>query len=292
MRKTFKLFLILLSAIFLFTGCLTLTDNIDIYTDTAFEVFEKPEFSETPYTVINNNIPYFNTEFTDIEAYEEYAPLDKYGRCTAATALIGKELMPTEERGSIGQVKPTGWHTSKYDFVDGKYLYNRCHLIGYQLTGENANERNLITGTRYLNTKGMLPFENMVADYIKETDNHVLYRVTPYYTKENLLADGVLMEAYSVEDKGKGICFNVFCHNVQPGVIIDYATGQNDLDNSVFMKTDDEEEENFILNISSKKIHKPACSSINNMKEKNKRKFTGYLSTLLNEGYKKCGECF
>ena len=142
-----------------------------------------------------------------------------------AEANIGQDLMPTEKRGAIGQVKPTGWHTVKYDQVEGKYLYNRCHLIGYQLTGENANEKNLITGTRYLNVDGMLPFENMVADYIKETGNHVLYRVTPVFNGNNLLASGVQMEAMSVEDKGAGISFNVFCYNVQPGVEINYADG-------------------------------------------------------------------
>ncbi len=292
MKKTFKFFIFFALISFLLTGCISEISFPEEALPKTAESFKIPEYTGSPYTVVNNNIPYFDTEITNIKAYEEYAPLDEYGRCGITIAIIGTELMPTEERTSIGQVKPTGWHTSKYDFVDGKYLYNRCHLIGFQLTGENANERNLITGTRYLNTKGMLPFENMVADYIKETNNHVLYRVTPIYVNENLLAQGVLMEAYSLEDNGKGICFNVFCHNVQPGVTIDYATGQNDLDTSVYIKKDNEEEENFILNISSKKIHKPDCSSIKSMKEKNKKEFKGYISTLLNEGYKKCGECF
>lgn len=188
-----------------------------------------PEYSGEPYVIINNNAPEFtNSEFTT-ESFETYSELDDLGRCGTAYANIGQDLMPTEERGSIGQIKPTGWHTVKYDCVDGNYLYNRCHLIGYQLTAENANEQNLITGTRYLNTEGMLPFENMVADYIKETGNHVLYRVTPVFDSENLVASGVQIEAQSVEDNGDGIEFNVYCYNVQPGIEIDYVTGESQL---------------------------------------------------------------
>lgn len=180
-----------------------------------------------PYVVLNDNVPLFTEAEYTTEAYEFYSELDWLGRCGTATACIGTELMPTEERGSIGQVKPTGWQTVRYDIVDGKYLYNRCHLIGYQLTGENANEKNLITGTRYFNVKGMLPFEDMVTAYIKYTGRHVLYRVTPIYEGNNLLASGVTMEGYSVEDEGKGICFYVYVHNVQPGIGIDYATGES-----------------------------------------------------------------
>lgn len=186
---------------------------------------EVPEVS--PYEVINNNVPFFSEEELTTESFERYAELDELGRCGAAFACVGIDLMPTEERGTIGMVKPTGWHTVKYDCVDGMYLYNRCHLIGYQLSGENANEKNLITGTRYLNVVGMLPFENIVADYVKETENHVMYRVTPYFEDDNLLADGVLIEAYSVEDEGAGVQFCVFCYNVQPGIEIDYATGES-----------------------------------------------------------------
>ena len=186
-----------------------------------------PEFSNNPYVEINGNIPYFTEDDYSYESYEKYGQLDYLGRCSYAIALIGQDIMPTEERGKIGQVKPSGWQISKYDWIDGKYLYNRCHLIGYQLTGENANERNLITGTRYMNVDGMLPFENMIADYVKETDNHVLYRVTPIFTGNNLLADGVVLEALSIEDEGAGICFNVYCYNVQPGVSIDYSDGKN-----------------------------------------------------------------
>ena len=177
-----------------------------------------------PYVVINDNNPDFTEADMTTVSFESYGELDVLGRCTTAFANIGKDLMPAEKRGSIGEVKPTGWQTAKYDNVDGKYLYNRCHLIGYQLTGENANAKNLITGTRYLNVDGMLPFENMVADYIKETGNHVLYRVTPVFSGDNLVASGVQMEAESVEDNGDGILFNVYCFNAQPGIAIDYAT--------------------------------------------------------------------
>ena len=189
-----------------------------------------PEYSGDPHVVINNNAPYFTEDDFIETSYEYYSELDDLGRCGEAIANIGQDLMPTEKRGSIGSVKPTGWHTIKYDIVDGKYLYNRCHLIGYQLTGENANTKNLITGTRYLNIEGMLPFENMIADYIKETNNHVLYRVTPIFEENNLVASGVLIEAQSVEDNGEGIMFNVYCYNVQPGVIINYLDGSSSLE--------------------------------------------------------------
>lgn len=185
------------------------------------------EYDDATYIVLQDNIPNFTAEELAQSSFEFYSELDSFGRCGTAVAMIGQELMPTEERESIGQVKPTGWHTVKYDVVDGKYLYNRCHLIGYQLTGENANEKNLITGTRFLNVEGMLPFENMVAEYIQFTGNHVLYRVTPIFEGENLLASGVQMEAMSVEDAGTGICFNVYISNAQPGVIIDYSSGES-----------------------------------------------------------------
>lgn len=184
-------------------------------------------YSGEPYAVVNGNIPYFTESDLTTESFEYYSDLDDLGRCGTAYSSVGTELMPTEKRGSISKVKPSGWQVSKYDFVDGKYLYNRCHLIGYQLTAENANEKNLITGTRYLNVDGMLPFENLVADYVKETGNHVLYRVTPVFEDENLVASGVLMEAESVEDAGDGVEYCVYVYNVQPGVEIDYATGEN-----------------------------------------------------------------
>ena len=193
----------------------------------SFDISEIPEFSGEPYVLINNNVPNFPIEDYQKGAFEEYSELDSLGRCGVAYACVGKETMPTEERGEIGMVKPSGWQTKKYNCVDGKYLYNRCHLLGYQLTAENANKENLITGTRYLNVTGMLPFENEVADYVKNTGNHVLYRVTPIFDGEDLVAKGVQMEADSVENDE--VCFNVYVYNVQPGVVIDYATGKSKL---------------------------------------------------------------
>lgn len=194
-------------------------------------LLEEQEISvsgEQPYEIVNDNVPYFTEEDLLTESYEEYAELDVLGRCGVCIANIGPDLMPTEERGAIGHVRPSGWNQEKYPgLVDGNYLYNRCHLIGYQLAGENDNVQNLITGTRYLNTEGMLPFENQVAEYVKETGNHVLYRVTPDFEGNNLLASGVLIEAKSVEDDGAGIEFCVYCYNVQPGVTIDYRDGRN-----------------------------------------------------------------
>ncbi len=266
-----------------------------------------PKYSGRPYVAINNNIPSFTKSEYTTKAFEKYSPLDSLGRCGVAYACIGIELMPTEDRGSIGQVKPSGWHTVKYDCVDGKYLYNRCHLIGFQLTGENANTRNLITGTRYMNVQGMLPFENMVADYIKETGNHVMYRVTPIFEGKNLLASGVQIEAYSVEDDGDGICFNVYCYNVQPGVVIDYATGGSRLANSTETTTKKStttttnksdassnvaNSSQYILNTSTKKIHLPSCTSVKKMSEKNKKSIKGSeLKSYLNDDYEYCKNC-
>lgn len=258
------------------------------------------EEEDSPYVVLNDNIPLFTEEEITTESFEEYAELDSLGRCGAAFACIGTDLMPTEERGAIGQVKPSGWHTVKYDCVEGKYLYNRCHLIGYQLSGENANERNLITGTRYLNTEGMLPFENEVAEYVKDTQNHVMYRVTPEFEGDNLVASGVRMEAWSVEDEGEGVCFHVFVYNIQPGITIDYATGESweTVDdgtqeaevNKTYPKGEDEPEE-YILNTSSKKFHLPSCGSVQDIKDENKESFNGSRDWLLENGYEPCGRC-
>lgn len=193
----------------------------------SYDLNSIPPFSDKASVILNNNIPSFDDSDKTTNSFERYSSLDHLGRCGTAYANLSIDTMPVEKRGNIGSVKPTGWQISRYDFIDGEYLYNRCHLIGYQLSGENANKRNLITGTRYMNVTGMLPYEIRVADYIKSTNNHVLYRVTPIFEGDNLLCDGVVMEAYSVEDDGKGICFCVYCYNVQPGVIIDYATGEN-----------------------------------------------------------------
>lgn len=207
----------------------TITEDGTLIEGTNISLNDIPEFQDDiPYVELNNNVPNFTDEEKTItETFENYSDLDSLGRCGVAYANLSLDTMPAEERGKIGMIKPSGWHTVKYDNVDGKYLYNRCHLIGFQLAGENANEKNLITGTRYLNVTGMLPFENKVADYIETSQNHVLYRVTPIYDGNNLLASGVQMEAYSVEDKGFGICFNVYCYNAQPGITIDYATGES-----------------------------------------------------------------
>lgn len=198
---------------------------------TAFDLLQIPVYAGSSYAVVNDNIPYFTEDEMTAESYEFYSELDALGRCGVCEASVGQDLMPEGERGEIGDIRPSGWHTVKYNgVIDGNYLYNRCHLIGWMLTGENSNTRNLITGTRYMNVKGMLPFENMVADYVKETGNHVMYRVTPIFEGQNLIASGVLMEAESVEDTGKGVLFNVYCYNVQPGIVIDYATGDSSLD--------------------------------------------------------------
>ena len=236
-KKSVKIILSLVVAVVItITGYLgididkyfNIEENKISYT-TSFNLESIPQFTDKVYVVLNENNPEFTEEDFNKESLEEYSNLDYLGRCGSAFAKVGTETMPTEERGEIGGVKPSGWQTIKYDIVDGKYLYNRCHLIGYQLTGENANEKNLITGTRYMNVEGMLPFENMVAEYIRETKNHVLYRVTPIFEGENLLASGVQIEAKSVEDNGEGICFNVYVYNVQPGVIIDYSNGESAL---------------------------------------------------------------
>lgn len=220
-------------------------------TEQTFDISSIPEYNGSPYVEINDNVPQFTESEITTSSFEIYGDLDSLERCTTAFSCIGKDLMPTEKRGEIGSVKPTGWHLAKYDFIDGKYLYNRCHLMGYQLTGENANEKNLITGTRYLNVQGMLPFENEVAEYIKNTNNHVMYRVTPIFEEDNLLADGVQMEGYSVEDKGESISFNVFCYNVQPGVNIDYVTGDNSASGEYTTATDEDITDAYIVNLNT-----------------------------------------
>lgn len=284
-----KISVSILTFVFILLGTGAAKGN-DTPVETAASVIDLsniPAYSESPYVEINGNVPYFSDDELTAEAFERYSPLDSLGRCGVACASVGTELMPTEERGSIGQVKPSGWHTVRYNgVVDGNYLYNRCHLIGYQLTGENANDQNLITGTRYMNTEGMLPFENMVADYIKETGNHVLYRVTPIFDGSNLVASGVLMEAESVEDGGAGILFNVYCYNVQPGVVIDYATGGSRLSEEAPAA-----EVTYILNTNTGKFHNPDCSSVKRISAKNKQEFTGTRDEALALGYTPCGVC-
>ena len=257
-----------------------------------------PAYSDSPYVVLNDNQPDFSQEDMSTDSFESYSPLDLLGRCGTAFANIGADLMPTEDRESISSVTPSGWINKEYD---GQYLYNRCHLIGYQLTGENANEENLITGTRYMNVEGMLPFENIVADYIQETGNHVLYRVTPIFEGSELVARGVQMEALSVEDEGEGICFNVYVYNVQPGITIDYATGDSWEDGDAPEGGADDSaastgntsngETTYILNTSSHKFHYPDCSGVASMSESNKETYTGSREDLIAQGYEPCGQC-
>ena len=265
--------------------------NEPVYSQSVQDV---PAFSGEPFVVINDNIPEFSEEDLVEESYEYYSPLDSLERCGYAMACIGRDIMPTEDRESISSVKPSGWVQNQYDFVDGKSLYNRCHLIGFQLTGENANERNLITGTRYCNVEGMLPFENMIADYVKETGNHVLYRVTPVYDGDNLVARGVQMEARSVEDNGAGVCFHVYVYNNQPGVIIDYATGDNRAEGAVVTEpvADEATDGNtYILNTNSQKFHAEDCTQAPSIKESNREIFTGDRENLINQGYSPSGCC-
>ena len=285
-----------------------------------------PAYDGKAYVAVNNNEPFFTDSDMTTTAFENYSDLDSLGRCGVAYANICKDIMPTEERGKIGMIKPSGWHTVKYDVIKDRYLYNRCHLIGYQLAGENANPKNLITGTRYLNVEGMLPFENLVADYVNNTGNHVLYRVTPMFSGSNLVANGVLIEAKSVEDDGGGILFNVYCYNVQPGVTIDYATGDSALaedlatenvqetaqetsvadgkqssENAVAAVQEEtsaeqdgghaKEEQDYVLNKNTKKFHYPWCSSADDIKKKNRKDFTGTREEVISQGYVPCKRC-
>ena len=265
-------------------------------------VDDVPAYSGEPYVEVNDNQPEFTEEELTTVSYEDYSELDELGRCQSAEACIGQDLMPTEARESISSVKPTGWKNKSYDTVDGGYVYNRCHLIGFQLTGENANEENLITGTRYMNVEGMLPFEDEVAAYIKETDNHVMYRVTPVFEGDDLVASGVQMQAESVEDDGVGISFNVYVYNVQPYVVIDYKTGENWEGDEIAepegkwadgteAEPSDTKEQMYILNKNTKKFHKPECSGAKKIKAKNKGEYTGSRQTLIDEGYEPCGNC-
>lgn len=314
----------IVAIIFIFVLCMTACSEAGQPLDTpkakeqmvgvqAADVSLVPEFSGEPYVTLSNNNPPLQDEFSGEKVFEQYSPLDELGRCGAATACIGRELMPDEKRGTIGQVKPSGWQTVKYDIVEGRYLYNRCHLLGYQLTGENANPNNLITGTRYLNVEGMLPFENQVAEYIEETGNHVLYRVTPVFKGKELIARGVTMEAYSIEDEGKGICYYVYCYNVQPGIEISYTDGSSkQIEDAKTVKEEvskaakkksakegsakeDNEvsagEQQYVLNKNTKKFHYPDCSSVAETKEYNKKEYTGSRQELIEAGYEPCGRC-
>lgn len=248
-----------------------------------------PPYSGSPYIVLEDNIPDFPAEDLTSTSFESYSDLDSLGRCGTAYACVTQETMPTEKRDDISSVHPSGWNQARYDFVDGQALYNRCHLIGFQLTGENANEENLITGTRYMNVDGMLPFEDMVADYVKDTGGRVLYRVTPIYDGDNLVASGVRMEGLSLEDQGASVCFDVYAYNVQPGVRINYADGSSSLDTQLPPNNDGSTL--FILNTRSHIFHKPGCAGALSMSEQNRQEYTGERKVLLQWGYEPCGQC-
>lgn len=254
-----------------------------------------PETTSQGWVEINGNEPEFDEEELSDDSYEEYSPLDSLGRCGPAFAILGRDLMPDEDRESISHVYPSGWVSSEYDtdLVEGGYLYNRSHLIGFQLAGENDNERNLITGTRYMNAHVMLPFENMIADYVRDTGNHVAYRVTPIFEGSNLVASGVQMEAMSVEDYGDDICFNVYVYNQQPGIEIDYATGENWLSGESKEENTEEEDVDgdYVLNTNTEKFHDPDCRSVDDMSEINKDYYSGSRNALIDGGYTPCGNC-
>ena len=285
MRRVFPLLLLLA---LLLAGC-----QGEAAPAVSYDLDQVPAYAGEPYVVINDNQPFFGEEEYTTEAFETYSALDGLGRCGTAYACVGEELMPAGERESISSVKPSGWINVEYG---GQYLYNRCHLIAYCLTAENANKKNLITGTRYMNNEGMLPYEEKTARYIDKTNNHVLYRVTPVFEGSNLVASGVLMEAYSVEDQGKGICFCTYCYNVQPGVAIDYATGDSHLsgkNNQTSHKSSAKEHASavYILNTNTKKFHKPDCHSVKQMSSKNRKKYKGLRKKLIKDGYSPCKNC-
>lgn len=286
--------LLLLSIVLTLTACFG--SDKPAYADSIADV---PEFSGNPYVIINDNVPFFTEDEITAESYESYAKLDGLGRCGEAVASIGIDLMPTEEReGSLSAVTPSGWINVKYEIVSGGYLYNRAHLIGWQLTAETDNKYNLITGTRFMNVDGMLPFENMVADYIEETENHVMYRVTPIFHGTELVARGVLMEAYSVEDEGDGICFCVYIYNSQPGIRINYTTGESKLDDGVPFPDSPAEsipdgagEYKYVINTNTSKIHLISCQYADSIKDENKEFTNESLEELEEKYYARCGSC-
>lgn len=275
--------------------------------DAALSIEDLPDYSGEGYIEINDNVPSFTEEEMTTDSYEKYSELDSLGRCGPAEACVGKDLMPTGERNQISSIHPSGWNTAHYDFVDQGMLFNRCHLIAYQLTGEDLNERNLITGTRTLNAYVMLPFEEQVGNWVRRTGNHVMYRVTPVFYGRELVARGVQMEAKSVEDDGKAISYNVFIYNVEPGVEIDYRTGNNWLadKDSIYAKGKDGggqgdgssdkanpgEKITYVLNTNSKKFHSIDCKNIADIAEHNKETVRSTRQALIDEGYEPCGYC-
>ena len=247
-----------------------------------------PVWDGQPYVVVDGNEPGFTADDLTTDAFEQYSALDSLGRCGTAYACVSQALLADEDRGSLASITPTGWVNREYDFIDGKYLYNRCHLLGFQLTGNSASKRNLITGTRYLNMQGMLPFENQVADHVRDSGHHVLYRVTPVFQDSELVCRGVQMESYCVEcGNEEPFMFHVFCYNVQPGVMIDYATGE-----STFSEIGlSSERKSYVLNISSKKFHTPDCGSAANISDKNRDEVECTREELIYRGYEPCGVC-
>ena len=259
----------------------------------SFDLSQVPVYDGSPHAIVGDGVPDLSCADGWQVGYESFPELDELGRCGTVEALVGPETMPTEERESIGEVEPSGWQTVRYDdLIEDHCLYNRCHLIGFQLTGENANELNLITGTRYMNVEGMLPIEDMVADYVLGTGNHVAYRATPVFVGEELVARGVRIEALSIEDSGAGVCLDVFCYNVQPGVAIDYATGASaPSGGEAAQQQVGEAEVSYILNMNTDKFHYPECDSVDDMKEENKAEFSGTRDEAIALGYEPCGKC-
>lgn len=280
-----RIFALLLTALIALSICGCTSGNT--YSASVQQALDAFDTWSDPYMVIDGNVPAFTEKDKQADCFEYYSDMDAYNRCGYAFACVCANTLPTQERGSIGQVKPTGWQTVKYDIVDGKYLYNRCHLIGYQLSGENANPYNLITGTRYFNTQGMLPFEDRVAEYVKTTGNRVLYRVTPVFVGNEMVARGVHMEAFSVEDNGQGICFSVFVYNRQPGIVIDYTTGESRLAEPV----DTNGQDTYVLNTNTMKFHLEDCIHVADIKDKNRQSYTGSRDELIAQGYSPCGGC-
>ena len=266
-------------------------------TEDMFQYNEVPQYSGQAVYKVHNNEPYFTKKEITDKSFEDYMPLDKLGRCQTATACLGTETLPDAPRGDIGQIKPAGWHTVKYpEYINGSYLYNRCHLIAYELSAENANEKNLITGTRYMNVSGMLPYENMTTDYIENTKNHVMYRATPIFVDDELVCRGVLLEGLSVEDKGVGLKFCVFCYDIQPNISIDYATGDSKRSpgfNDYQPKAEDDTavKSNYVLNNNTMTFHKPDCSSVAKMSDKNKSYSSAAREQIMDEGYEPCQIC-
>ena len=285
------------------------TTDAAVLVKTDFSMDDVEPYAGVPSVEVNDDAPFFSDGDFARTAFEQYAPLDRLGRCGVAFALIGRETMPAAERGSIGMVRPSGWHTTRYDdLVEGNYLFNRCHLIAYQLAGENDNERNLITGTRTMNVQGMLPYENRVAAYVESTGNHVLYRSTPWFEGDELVARGVLLEAASVEDRGAGLSFCAWCYNVEPGVEIDYATGESRLAQesatplapevqgasegaSATEEAPNPDVRTYVLNKNTHKFHYPDCSSVADMAEHNKWVFEGTREEVANMGFEPCKRC-